>query len=126
MHSIREIADFTGFSRDAITTRVRRWNLDAERLSVKDVLTLKPLNGASEAMTLEKARIENTQLSSEKIKIELETYNRERLLIEELSTALNATLSETRATIEASPLSQGQKDDIIDTLATIPERIFGK
>ena len=127
MATARMIADFTGFSRDAVTRRVRRFNLEVDDLNPKDILDLKPLAASSsDEMSLEEARtqqaIEDTALKrAQRMKIE------EALApTEELQAEVVGLFDGIGKIIGSSPLDEKRKEDLLEQMNTFIKENWGK
>ena len=114
--TIRQLCDLTGFSRDAITTRVRRWNLPDD-FSAKDVLQLRPLDdGHARSLSLEEAR---TELAIEQTRIARQQADKNDGNLVEVDAILekqNELLGGIAAIIKSSPIPDAQKEDIFDAI----------
>ena len=117
MTNIRELSGSTGFSRDAIRLRVKRYNLP-EEFDAKDVIQLRPLDEKhAKKISLEEARTEETIESTELKRIQRQKLEGELAPVVELRD-INARLLERISTIiRASPLDSTRKQDIFGLIS---------
>lgn len=117
MPSIREISDFTGFARDSITTRTKRFGLDLDKLTCKQVLQLIPLDeDHGIRRSLEEERANNTRLDSQLKQIQIEKLEGKLADVDELLAATNELHDGIAAIIRSSDLGDDEKGDIFSRI----------
>ena len=117
MQSVREISDFSGFSRDALTTRVKRWGLKGADICFKAFFDLKPLDaGHASKISLEDQRtLESEQATRLK---KLQADEKEGILadVEALMEAQNELHEGIAAIVKRSGLPEAEKEDILTAI----------
>ena len=123
MASIAGLSNATGFSRDAISKRKTLFELDDD-FDPRDVLSLKPLDSHNaNRVSLEEARTRESIAKAEKVEIEVQTLRKERVPVDVVTENLSDLLETIKATIQASELSDKDKDDLFEDLATCPAKL---
>tara|TARA_R110000782_G_C14805709_1_gene412293 strand:- start:1947 stop:2339 length:393 start_codon:yes stop_codon:yes gene_type:complete len=117
MASIRELSDLTGFSRDALTARAKRFGLDMDNLNPKSLLMLKPLDEQhARGLSLEQQRtaesFENTRLK----KLQADEKDRQLANVDQLIEAENDLHEGIAAIVKSSELSDDNKEDVLSLI----------
>lgn len=116
MASIRELSNITGFGRDAIRSRVKRWNL-GDNPDPKKILMLRPLDEAHQrSRTLEEQRTEESFEATRLKRFQADEKEGKLADVDELLTAINDYNDRITATIKTSDLSDDRKEDIFTAL----------
>lgn len=112
MTNIRELANNTGFSRDAIRRRVKTFNLP-DQFDARDVLQLLPLDEKqANAMSLEEARTADTIQATELKRIQREKLEGELANVDEMLADEASMIDGIAAILYSSPLDEERKQDI--------------
>jgi hypothetical protein len=116
MQSISKLAEITGFSREAIRTRISRFNL-GENWQPKDILELKPLDEAhGRRKSLEEARAELATEQTLLTRLKREELEGRLADIYELIEAETKMLNGIAGIIRGSSLSDERKEDVFTAL----------
>ena len=116
MSSIRNLANATGFSRDAITTRVKRWNL-GDDFDPKAVLTLRPLeDDGTGGISLAEARTLESMEKTALLKIQRQRLEGKLADVEEISAAMVAVFGTMGKIVKASKLDDDAKGDLLGSM----------
>lgn len=112
MASVRELANITGYSRDAINMRVKRWGLGSNP-DPKRILQLIPLDqDHEERLSLEQQRTEESRENTRLKKLAADKLEAKLADVDELMAAENELFSGILAIIKTSELSEDRKEDI--------------
>ena len=116
MQSINKLAEMTGFSREAIRTRIARFNL-GENWQPKDILELKPLDEAHKGRkSLEEARADLATEQTLLTRLKREEMEGRLADIHQLIEAETKMLNGIAGIIRGSSLSDERKEDVFTAL----------
>ena len=116
MQSISKLAEMTGFSREAIRTRISRFNL-GENWQPKDILELKPLDEAHKGRkSLEEARAELAVEQTRLTRVKREEMEGRLADVHQLIEAETKMLNGIAGIIRGSSLSDEREEDVFTAL----------
>ena len=116
MPTINGISDYTGFDRQAITRRVKRFGLTGD-ISCKDVFDLKPLDEKhANKLSLEEARTDLAVEDARLKRLQAEKIEGKVADVDLLLQAENELLEGIAAIIKSSSLEKDKKDDIFTAI----------
>ncbi len=111
--SINKLAQLTGFSRESITLRVRRWDLPKD-FEPKDVLQLIPLDEhQKQLVSLEEARARQSLADAQLKEAQLKKIESRYADAEEVATFLGQFCGTVAEIIKQSDLDETRKADIL-------------
>lgn len=117
--SIRELETITGFSRDAITRRKKRFGLGDDFL-LREICDLKPLDEAqAEMMSLEEARTLDTQAATKLKDRQIAELDGRLADVDELLASEAQCFEKIAAIIKRSRLDNSAKEDLFDEIRTV-------
>ena len=116
MQRINKLAEMTGFSREAIRTRISRFDL-GENWQPKDILELKPLDEAHKGRkSLEEARAELAVEQTRLTRVKREEMEGRLADVHQLIEAETKMLNGIAGIIRGSSLSDERKEDVFTAL----------
>ena len=116
MTSINKLSEVTGFSREAIRTRIKRFNL-SENWNPKDIMELKPLDETHSAkISLEQARTELAQEETALKRLKREHLEGKLCDVELILAAEERLLSGIASIIRNSDIEEDRKIDIFTAI----------
>ena len=115
--TIKELSELTGFHRDSIQRRVRRFGLDPKNFDPKKVLDLKVLDEVHQHhRSLEQARTELALEDAELKRLQRKKIEERLADIDDLMPAELHLLEGISAIIKSSPLDEDRKEDIFSAI----------
>ena len=116
MTSINKLSEVTGFSREAIRTRIKRFNLP-DNWNPKDIMELKPLDQThSSKMSLEQARTELAQEETALKRLKREHLEGKLCDVDLILDAEERLLSGIASIIRNSDIEEDRKIDIFTAI----------
>ena len=115
--TIKELSDCTGFHRESIQRRVRRFNLDPNHPDPKKIFDLKPMDDTHQKQrSLEEARTELALEDAELKRLQRKKMEERLADIDDLMPAELKLLEGISAIIKSSPLEEDRKQDIFSAI----------